>query len=455
MSRRLDARIFNAEGPVMSAKLLNCALLAGLSLFAAAPAFADDADQAFALHEQATVVVQGHDAFTSPYRGPQSLDPAARGNETSDVTLYAGVRPWAGAELWINPEIDQGFGLSDTLGVAGFPSGEAYKVGARDPYLKLPRLFLRQTVELGGDKQSTDADLNVLGGSHTADRLVITVGKFGVPDVFDQNGYAHDPRQDFLNWTLIDTGSFDYAADAWGFTYGAAAEWYKGPWTLRAGWFDLSNVPNSATLDGTFQQYQWIAEAERRYSLGGLAGKIAVTGFDTHGRVAEFTDAVALADATGLPADAAAVRRMRDRAGISLNLEQSITADLGAFVRAGIADGRYESYEYTDVDRTFAFGLSQGGKRWGREGDTLGAAVVVNGASSQRLAYLAAGGAGILVGDGQLPHPGDETSFETYYSLQLVKGLHATLDYQFVDNPGYNRDRGPVSVLAIRLHAQY
>ncbi|MDB5461217.1 MAG: putative exported protein of unknown function, partial [Caulobacteraceae bacterium] len=204
------------------------------------PAAGDNKDQAFALHVQATATLQYHPAFRSPYRGDQSLDPGARGDETADVTLYAGVRPWRGAELWINPEIDQGFGLSNTLGVAGYPSGEAYKVGDRQPYLKLPRLFLRQTVDLGGGRAATEADLNVLGGSHSADRLVLTVGKFGVPDIFDANSYAHDPRQDFLNWSLIDTGSFDYAADAWGFTYGAAAEWYRGGWTLRAGLFDLS-----------------------------------------------------------------------------------------------------------------------------------------------------------------------------------------------------------------------
>jgi high affinity Mn2+ porin len=413
------------------------------------------APQAWALHWQGTVVVQGHDAFASPYRGPQSLDPAARADETADLTLYAGVRPWAGAELWIDPEIDQGFGLSNTLGVAGFPSGEAYKVGARDPYLKLPRLFLRQTIDLGGERRSTDADINVLGGAYAADRLVLTVGKFGVPDVFDQNAYAHDPRQDFLNWALIDAGTFDYAADAWGFTYGAAAEWYRGPWALRAGGFDLSDVPNSTTLDPKFQQYQWVAEGERRYAVAGLPGKIAVTGFLSHGRMGRFSDALARSAATGQPADTALARRMQDRAGISLDLEQALTADLGAFVRAGTADGRFESYEYTDIDRTFAFGLSEGGKPWGRPGDRAAVAAVVDAASAQRRAYLAAGGLGILAGDGRLPHAGAETALETYYNLELVSGLHATLDYQFVDNPAYNRDRGPVSVLAVRLHAQY
>jgi high affinity Mn2+ porin len=434
-------------------------MLAGVLLALAlchGAALAQDAQpQAWAVHAQATFVLQGHDAFRSPYRGPQSLDPGARGNETADVTLYAGVRPWAGAELWINPEIDQGFGLSNTLGVAGFPSGEAYKVGARDPYLRLPRLFVRQTFDFGGERQAVDPDLNILGGAHTADRLVLTVGKFGVPDVFDGNDYAHDPRQDFFNWTLIDTGTFDYAADAWGYTYGASAELYKGPWALRAGWFDLSKSPNSASLDSKFDQYQWIAEGERRYAIGGRAGKVDLTGYLTHGRMALFADAVALSAATGAPADAAAVRRIHDRAGVSLDLQQAVTDDLGAFVRAGVADGRYEAFEFTDVDRTVALGLSEGGKPWGRVGDRVGAAVVVNGASRERQAFLAAGGLGILVGDCRLPRPGTETVFETYYNLEVVKGLHATVDYQFIDNPAYNRDRGPVSVLAVRLHAQY
>ncbi len=216
-------------------KLLTSAAL-GLAC-ASGAALAQTSDQSaqpqtWAVHGQATVVLQGHDAFRSPYSGPQSLDAAARGNETADATLYIGVRPWAGLEVWVNPEVDQGFGMQNTLGVAGFPSGEAYKVGARDPYLRLPRLFLRQTFDLGGERQAVDPDLNVLGGSHTADRLVLTIGKFGVTDVFDANDYAHDPRQDFFNWTLIDTGTFDYAADAWGYTYGASAELYKGPWAL-------------------------------------------------------------------------------------------------------------------------------------------------------------------------------------------------------------------------------
>jgi high affinity Mn2+ porin len=174
------------------------------------------------LHAQATVTYQYHPAFTSPYQGPNSLTSAAQGKETFDLTLYAGARVWQGAELWVNPEIDQGFGLSDTVGVAGFPSGEAYKVGASQAYGRVHRAFLRQTVNLAGETTAGDSDLNQLAGTQSANRVVVTAGKFSVVDVFDTNVYAHDPRSDFLNWSLIDSAAFDYAANAWGYTYGIA-----------------------------------------------------------------------------------------------------------------------------------------------------------------------------------------------------------------------------------------
>lgn len=438
-------------------------ILAALAALVPAAAFADDApdagaslpaDQPYAVHVQFTDVTQFHPAFASPYRGANSLDPGALGDATNDLTAFLGVRPWAGAQIWANPELDQGFGLSNTLGVAGFPSGAAYKVGARDPYPKLQRLFLRQTIDLGGARQPDAPDQNQLGGSHTENRLVLTIGKFGVTDVFDTNAYAHDPRADFLNWTLIDTGTFDYAANAWGFTYGAAAEWYQGDWTWRAGLFDLTTVPNSTHLDPTFGQFQVIAEIERRFSLGKRSGAVRVTGFLTRARMGHFDDALALAAQTDETPSTALVRTYSSRGGVSLTAEQQITDDVGAFLRAGYAEGDSEAFEFTDVDRTIAAGLSLAGTRWRRADDQVGLVFVVNGASQHRLAYLAAGGLGILVGDGQLPHPGDEGIVETYYNLAVVKAVHLTFDYQFVANPGYNRDRGPVSILGLRAHIQ-
>jgi high affinity Mn2+ porin len=407
----------------------------------------------FAIHAQTTLLAQYDPPFHSPYAGTNSLIPNL-GRETWDATLYLGMRLWSGAEFWINPEIDQGFGLSNTLGVAGFPSGEAYKVGQSVPYARVPRAFVRQTIDLGGDSQKVDAAANQFSGSQTANRLVLTIGKFAVTDIFDTNKFAHDPRSDFMNWALIDTATFDYAADAWGFTYGAAAEWYQGDWTVRGGVFDQSTVPNSADLDTTFQQYQSVGEIERRYQLWGQPGKIAVTGFLTRGRMGSFADAIALAAVTGGPANISLVRQYRSRAGLSMNLEQQISDELGVFARAGIADGNIEPYDFTDVDRTAAAGISLAGKQWGRPDDTFALAGVINGITGVHRAFFNDGGLGILVGDGMLPHPGPEQILETYYTLP-VSFLKLTFDYQFIVNPGYNRDRGPVSVLGARVHAQF
>jgi high affinity Mn2+ porin len=407
----------------------------------------------FAIHGQATFLEQYDPPFHAPYAGTNSLIPN-EGRETFDATAFLGWRLWDGAEFWVNPEIDQGFGLSATLGVAGFPSGEAYKVGEPVPYARVPRAFLRQTIDLGGDTEKVDADQNIFSGSRTANRLVITIGKFSVTDIFDTNKYAHDPKNDFMNWALIDTATFDYAADAWGYSYGAAAEWYQGDWAVRGGIFDQSTVPNSADLDPTFQEFQWVGEVERRYQLWGEPGKLAVTGFLTRARMGTFSDAIALAQTTGGPADTTPVREYRSRGGLSLNLEQQITEALGLFARAGFANGNVEPFDFIDADRTAAAGLSLNGKQWGRPDDTFGLAGIVNGITGEHQQFFNDGGFGILVGDGMLPHPGPEQILETYYELP-VSFLKLTVDYQFIVNPGYNEDRGPVSVISARVHTQF
>ena len=420
-------------------------------------ALADDVsppDQTFAIHGQATTVVQGVGGFASPYIGDNSLAPHQT-KSTSDVTLYLGVQPWKGGEVWVNPEIDQGFGLSNTLGVAGFPSAEAYKIGKMNPYFKLQRAFVRQTISLGGGVQQGDAAINQLRAAITANRIVFTAGKMSVGDVFDTNKFAHDPRADFLNWSLIDTGSFDYAANAWGYTYGAAAEWYQGRWTLRAGFFNLSTVPNGEKLGSNFGQNEIAVEIERRFRIGGRDGAVRLTGFRNRGRFARFDDALTRSSTTDRPLDLAPVRRKRDRLGIAMNAEQDVTPNFGLFVRAGISDGAIETYDFTDIDHTLAFGGALKGAGWGRKQDTVGIAAVDNGISAAHKRWLAAGGLGVLVGDGSLPRPGDEQIFEAYYTLRPVAWAALTLDYQHIVNPGYNRDRGPANIAAARSHAGF
>ena len=382
---------------------------AGSAPAAAAPPAAITADQDYAIHGQSTFTEQYHPAFASAFRGPNSLDPGSRGDETWDATLYAGYRPWRGGEIWISPEVDQGFGLSNTVGLAGFSSGEAYKIGAAEPYVRVPQLYFRQTLDLGGETQAVAPDQMTLGGSQTANRLVLWVGKFGVTDVFDTNQFAHDPRNDFMNWAVIDAGAYDYAADAWGFTYGGAVEWYQDWWTLRAGLFDGSETPNSKFLAfPLLRQFQIDLEAEARYTLFGQAGKIKLLGYQTRAKLATFSELLAFFAAN--PGEnyvqAESVRRLRNKFGGGLNIEQPITADLGFFLRASLDDGRTEAYDFTDIDRSLSFGLTQAGRIWGRPDDTVGLAAGVNNISRSRKDFLEQGGLGILVGDGKLPHAG-------------------------------------------------
>ena len=426
----------------------------GSSLLAAA------ADR-LVLHGQATFTYQGNAPFRSPYAGTNSLPGAAEAREVADASLSAGMRLWRGAEIWINPALDQGFGLANTHGVAGFPSAEAYKFGANYPYALLQRYFIRQTIDLGGRREAVAAGSNQFAGAQTANRLVVTLGSFAISDLFDTNEYANSPERDFLNWSVINAGTFDYAGNAWGYTDGLALEWYEGRYVLRAGIFDLSATPaggNSPTaygLDSSFRQFQWVAEIEEHHELWGEPGDIKITGFLSRGRAGRFSNAIDLAAVTGQPANINAVRRYTGRPGVSINLQQQVTADLGVFARAGWADGSVEPWDFTDIDRTVSGGISLSGASWGRPRDTVGIAAALNDISRVHQAFLNAGGLGILIGDGKLPHPGLEKILESYYSYALLPSTHLSFDYQLIDDPGYNADRGPVNVFAVRIHWQF
>ena len=418
-------------------------------------------------HGQSTFVWQGYPSIRSPFEGSNSLPHGGQARETADATLFAGLRLWKGAELWVNPELDQGFGIGDTHGAAGFPSGEAYKLGTNDPYARVQRYFVRQTIDLGGATQKLDADINQFAGSVTENRLVLTVGKFAIVDIFDTNRYANNPKADFLNWSLINAGTFDYAGDAWGYSYGGAAEWYQGRFAFRGGVFDLSATPAGGGmnqfaygLDPGFTQLQYVGEIEERHELWGQPGKLKVTGFLSHGRAGDFQDAVNLSQPgqpfAGDPSNAlASVRIYRNRTGVSLNLEQQVNESVGVFARAGWADGAIEPWDFADIDRTIQAGVSIAGQQWGRPDDTIGIAGVVNGIAPVHQAYFNAGGLGLLIGDGALPNPGLEDLIEAYYSYALTPSLKVSADYQFIINPAYNTQRGPANVFAGRIHGAF
>ncbi len=423
-----------------------------LLLLLASPALADED---WALHVQSTFIEQFHPDFPSAYRGSNSLDPVSSGRETFNITGYAGVRPWDGGEAWADLEMDQGFGLSNTLGVAGFTNGQGSKVGKALPYYRLHRLFFRQSFDLGGEAQDVAAGANQLGMTRTADNLIITLGKFSPTDIFDTNDYAHDPMHDFLNWAVIDAGPWDYAADAWGYSYGGVAEWTVSDWTLRGGLFNLSRMPNGTELTRDFSQYQMDGEIERRIKVFGRSGKIKLLGFAGHGRIGDYNDAVALALATHAVPDMALVRgKQAWKSGWSLNLQQAVSDNWGVFARATLNDGSKEGEEFTDMSSSLLAGVSLKGADWHRKDDVVGLAFETGGISHSAQRFFALGGLGILIGDGRLDHYDREDIVEAYYNAALWSSIGATLDVQFVANPAYNADRGPVPVLGLRLHGE-
>ena len=465
-SRSIARRLRTLRGAEHAAcTALNFLLVVGVLSSGASTALAADESQdstlppiteeRFAIHGQFTYVEQETDSFRAPYAGPNSLSPTTRARNHGPHTLcrcatlvearrFGSIRRSIRVLAWTIRSASPAFRVA-----------RGTRSVRISPYFRLPRLFVRETLDLDGDRETIEAGANQLAGFHNTNRWVFTFGKFSVVDIFDTNQYAHDPRNDFLNWAAIDTGTFDYAADAWGYTVGAAAEWYQGEWTMRLGLFDLSDVPNSVHLEPGAHEFQIDLELEKRHEILGHAGKVLVTVFNSRGRMGLLDEAVQIAQASGNPLDIAAVRRLRNRLGADISLEQQIAQDLGMFARVGKSAGNVETFEFSDIDRTLSAGLSLKGSRWGRTDDTVGLAGIVNHISAAREEFLNAGGLGILVGDGRLPHPGPEKILETYYNLGVMPQAHLSLDYQFVKNPAYNRDRGPVSIFAARFHAQF
>jgi Carbohydrate-selective porin, OprB family. len=277
-----------------------------------------------------------------------------------------------------------------------------------------------------------------------------------VSDIFDDNAYSHDPRTQFLNWSIMNQGVYDYAADARGYSWGTALEWYRDNWVVRAGRFIQPNLPNQSSLDSNiFEHYGDQLEVEHTHIIAGQPGKLRLLGFRNRARMSRYTDALNLAAATNTVPDLNAVRNGNQiKYGFGFNAEQALTADAGVFMRVGWADGNTETYAFTEIDQSVSAGALLKGTAWKRAGDTVGLAFARNGLSSAHRDYLAAGGMGFFIGDGKLNYR-PEMIVESFYNLQTMKYVWTTLDWQFIRNPAYNADRGPVNVLALRLHTEF
>jgi high affinity Mn2+ porin len=403
------------------------------------------------LHAQTTYILQMHPGFNSPYEGQNSLDPNQESKHTISVTLFLGHTLWPGAALYYDPEMTQGEGLSDTTGIADFPNGEGSRASSVEPQYDTARLFIRQVVDLGGTSSKVDDDQNQVATQEDEDRLTFTAGKLSATDIFDNNSYSHDARSQFLNWALVDDGAWDYPADAKGYTGGFAAEWTLPTRTLRYGIFMEPKVANELPLDDRIDRaFGQVIEWEERYSVAGRSGALRALAFWNRAHMGLYQ--AALEESS--PPDITISRAYRSKTGAGLNWEQEVADGVGAFARAGFDDGRTETWAYTEIDESVSGGLSIAGKRWGRADDTLGIAGVASGLSGDHRRYLEAGGYGFIVGDGTLNYD-PERVLEAYYALRVAKWLTLTADYQFVENPGYNQDRGPVNVFAVRAHAEY
>jgi high affinity Mn2+ porin len=404
------------------------------------------------LHGQTTYIQQGYPAFRSPYLGENSFTPWAQTRNTWTVTAFLGFRLWQGGEFYFAPELLQGFGLHDTTGAAGFPNGEAQKSDFAFPHYHTSRLFLRQTFGLGGAQEKLESAPNQLSGKADISRLTLQVGKFPVTDYFDGNSYARDPRKDFMNWSIWAAGAFDFSADKVGLTYGAVADFNQKNWALRAGYFLLPSQSNGNQFDmQVFSRGSYMVELETRYTLFSRPGKLRTIGWINSAFAGSYRETL---DTPSLNLDIAQTRTGRIKYGYVFNVEQSVTDDIGLFGRWSWNDGKNEIMVFTDIDASLSFGASVKGASWGRPNDIVGVGAAFNGLSNDHRDFLAAGGLGILIGDGRLNYR-QERVLETYYALGVTKDVSLTLDYQLLANPAYNADRGPISVFSGRLHADF
>jgi high affinity Mn2+ porin len=412
------------------------------------------APEAWNIHGQFTFIEQGYPAFNSPYEGANSLSGAAQAKNTVSSTAFIGVRPWDGTDIYVNPEVTQGFGLSETTGIAGFPSMEAQKAAFPMPRFDVARLYVKQTFGLGGEQETIDDGPNQIATKEDISRLTIIVGRMAVTDFFDNNAYAQDGRTQFFNWNVDCCGAYDWTMDQVSYTWGAMAELNQKFWAFRAGYFLVPVVSNVDEYDTNFPDGEYISELELRYSLFSQPGKLRLMAWDNHANMGSY--AAALAEPTTLPTypDITLVRQVRTNYGFQTNLEQAITDDLGVFARAGWSPGLDEIIGWTDTSRVVSGGAVLKGTSWGRPNDKIGVAGVIEGLSAEQRAYFAAGGLGILIGDGALNYR-PEKILETYYSYSLNTWSSLSFDYQFVDDPAYNADRGPVHIFSGRLHAAF
>ncbi len=412
---------------------------------------------------QATYIYQKKNNFNSPYYGANSLLNASEGDSgqsyTFSGTAFLAKRLWQGAELYYNPEIFQGTPFSGGLiGLGAIQNGELQK-GMFIPYTYYnARLFFRQTIGLGGGTEYLEGAIdNHLAGYVDKNRLVFSFGKFASLDVFDKNTYSHEPRSQFLNFSIFSMGAYGYAADVKGFTYGLAGEWYQDNWILKGGRLAVPKLPNTNELDySLLNDYVDQLELTHKHNLLGWPGAIRTLLFHQHAYMATYQDAINqfYQQPAGSPPNILNARlSTQNKNGYGLNAEQAMTNDIGLFARWSWNDGQTET-QTLDISRSIAAGVSIKGTQWGRSEDTLGLGVASNRITGDEIKYLQLGGMTMFIGDSSIAYK-PEQIVETLYTLKAYQDLYITGNFQRIYNPAYNSNRGPVNFLGLRLHFEF
>lgn len=402
-------------------------------------------------HAQATFIGDLHPAFSTRFPdGPNSMHSSFERQETLSMDLTAGVKVWAGAEFHVDGLLWQGFGFTKTLGAEAFPNAEAYRLGTQYPNVNFCRVFVRQVIGLGGETELIPEDPLHVGGPVDASRIIVTAGKMSVLDVFDGNTYAASPRTQFQNWALVGNEAWDYPADSIGYMTGIAAEWREPSWSLRYGFFQMPKEANGVAVDQSYTRaWGMPLESEYRFTVNSHPGAVRFLTYLNRARMGSYE---AVADDPALTI--VDTRAYRMKYGFALNAEQEIYRGVGVFARVGWSDGHTEAWAYSDVDQAVSGGVSVKGEHWNRPDDTFGLAAVFDAISSIHQRFFSVGGTGILAGDGYLNY-GIEKTMEVYYDFAIYKALHGAADFQFIADPAFNRDRGPVEAIGMRLHWEY
>jgi high affinity Mn2+ porin len=420
---------------------------------------------------QYTFVRQHQSRLDSPYQGRLSLDPDGDTEQTHTIGFYLGWAPVSWAQAYFDVEKFMGAGVSGSVGLAGLTNGDVVREGAAGlpKVFYIARQYVRLMLPLAAGATHVDAAQDQLGGNEADTRLEFKLGALAASDDFDHNRYASSTRTQFMNWSLWDNSAWDYAADTRGYTYGAVFGYISPHWSLKYGAYlmpvkangqEMEDVPGRARGDNL----------ELTVSPPGVSTIVRLLAYRNTARMGIYREALAVAAAAGTVPDIVADdREGRHKYGFGLNIEQPLAdeGETGAFARLGWNDGRTESFAFTEVDRLISVGGQVSGRHWTRTDDRLGAAVAVEGLSEPHRDYLAAGGSGFLLGDGRLDY-GHEQILELYYRAQLPWPLNDSTqvfqkyplkiqvspDFQYIRNPAYNRDRGPVKFWAVRFHLE-